>query len=123
MVVMFTIIFASVSQSGPALIGAFLLGIFLDLWDGGALGYSSLFFLLVSFAIQLYKRKFNAHTPFFLIVAGIIVLYSYSLYRQKAFIPMNSVLQLFLLSFSVVVVWVIINRIWDRKFGEKNLSV
>ncbi len=54
-----------------ALTAAFLAGVIFDLFSGGRVGYSSLGFLVPSFLIIIYRRRFSLGNPFLLI--GIIL--------------------------------------------------
>ncbi len=55
-----------------ALMVAFLAGFLLDLFSAGALGLSSLGFLLPSFFLLLYRRRFSFRHPFSVFAAGFL---------------------------------------------------
>jgi rod shape-determining protein MreD len=62
-----------------AVLVAFLAGVFLDLARGTPLGLSSLIFLLVSFILSLYSRKYDPLHPAFLPVFTFLSAISYQL--------------------------------------------
>ena len=47
---------------------AFAAGLILDLAKGGALGFSSSIFLITSYILLLYSRRFNSLHPLFLVI-------------------------------------------------------
>src|SRR3989344_1877684 len=69
------VVFSAYVVPQTALSGGFLIGIIQDLWYGYPLGYSSLWFIAVATGVNLYKRKFNAATFWFLVPASVIFLY------------------------------------------------
>lgn len=117
-------VFAAYTTTGTGMAAAFISGLMLDMWDANPLGQSSLIFLAASFAINLYKRKFNATSFFFLITMGTLTLIFSEIIEKKQFLLSFEEL-VHELKRSVITVTVVtfVLRLWDRRFEEKKLSV
>ena len=80
----YIIILSIFYPSDGALIGAFSIGVVLDILFGWPLGYHALFFLGGSFFILLYKRRFQATSAGFLVFSTLLfsALYFHLFFRH-----------------------------------------
>jgi rod shape-determining protein MreD len=76
------LILAAIKSRRQSLIISFLTGFFLDLAKGTPLGLSSFVFLIISYLMILYRRKFDPFHPVFL---TIFVFLSSGFYSQLVF--------------------------------------
>ena len=122
--VVLTIIFAAFTKSSQGYWGAFLAGILLDIWKGNTLGISSAYLLLLVFFLHLYNRKFNSTTLWFLLFAGAISHYVFTLaFLGSAVFGVNLLgesVKVSVITVSTVLFCILLyNRLW----GEKNQLV
>lgn len=66
LVLLLVIFWSALKPEKRSLWVAFWAGLFLDLAKGTFLGFSSFYFLVFTFVLILYSRKFNPAQPFFL---------------------------------------------------------
>lgn len=106
-----------------SMIGAFLTGLLVDVWQGRDLGISSLQYVVVSFLIQLYKRKFDATSMWFFIpftfaalIVSNIVIYRIGL-NMKALLLLVQETSVFVVGIGIGV------GLWKRIFHVEDLSV
>jgi rod shape-determining protein MreD len=78
-VLLVVLVWTAIRPIREAVLVAFLAGVFLDLARGTPLGLSSLIFLLVSFILSLYSRKYDPLHPAFLPVFTFLSAISYQL--------------------------------------------
>lgn len=73
LLLLFTIANASLDNLRVAAVFAFISGILMDIGSGRPLGVSSLFLIVISFLVQLYRRRFREESLAFLFIAGFVV--------------------------------------------------
>lgn len=118
------IILAGYFDISTGLLGAFIFGIIENLWNGETLGTASLTYIIIVYAVHLYKRKFNSKSPVFILLASIISIFIIEMIRSKSFIISFAFsIKTFEISFITILIWVVLYKLWDRKYGEKKLSV
>lgn len=69
-----------------SLIWAFLGGLILDLFSGGRLGFSSLGFVLITFLLQAYHRRFSFQNPFLVFTFSVLAYLLFTAIIQKPWI-------------------------------------
>lgn len=85
-IVLLIVVFcAFLGEAKESLGVAFISGLVLDLASGGELGYSSLFFLVATFLIVAYSRRFDPYHPLFLAIFVFLTAEAWSLSRQHFF--------------------------------------
>lgn len=65
---------------------AFLGGFILDLFSGGRLGFSSLGFVLITFLLQAYNRRFSFQNPFLVFAFSLLAYFLFSWLTQRSVI-------------------------------------
>jgi rod shape-determining protein MreD len=118
----YLIIFSSFYNQSASLLAAFLLGGMKDIWEGELLGVTSLAYVGIAFAIQLYKRKFNAQSPWFLILSIITATSISEMVERRSVLTLEQAGTIFMVSVISVLVWFIILKLWGTS-REKHLSV
>ncbi len=109
----YVIIFAAFGSVFASMFGAFILGILVDLWRGNTLGTSSVIFVCLAFAIQLYKRKFNPQAPGFLLLAGMVTfVLSDVIASHGSIISWGRLVSALTVAVVVISLWFIILKIW-----------
>lgn len=120
----YVIIFSAFGNTVVSLIGAFILGILKDLWEGQTLGISAFSYILVTYGIHLYKRKFNAHSAGFLFFASLVtIILSELIGANGKELSIGRVLWSVPLIVAILTVWFIVRKIWAPPYGGKKLSV
>lgn len=72
LLLLFTIANASLDNLRAAAVFAFISGMLMDIGSSRPLGVSSLFLVVISFLVQLYRRRFREESLGFLLIAGFV---------------------------------------------------
>lgn len=96
-VLLVVLVWAVIRPPKEGLIVAFFSGIFLDLAKGSPLGMSSSIFLVASFILHLYSRRFDPAHPAFLAVFVLLTSIIYNLISKEPWYWLEGVI-LFLLA-------------------------
>ncbi len=103
LVLLVVILWSALKAEEEGFLVSFLAGLLLDLLKGGPLGFSSLFFLTVSFLIYVYKNRFRADKVAFLWPVSLIMVFLDHWLFKQVLIPwqifVNSILIIFFLPF------------------------
>ena len=122
--IVYFIILAGYFNIVIALFGAFFFGIIENLWNGETLGTASFTYTIIVYAVHLYKRKFNAKSPAFIFLASMVSISIIEMIQSKSFaISTPFILKAFEVSVLTVLIWVLFYKLWERKYGERKLSV
>jgi cell shape-determining protein MreD len=122
--IVYFIILAGYFNIVIALFGAFFFGIIENLWNGETLGTASFTYIVIVYSVHLYKRKFNAKSPAFMLLAGMVSIFIIEMIQSKSFaISTPFILKAFEVSVLTVLIWVLLYKLWERKYGERKLSV
>ncbi|MBI4129917.1 hypothetical protein HY468_01225 [Candidatus Roizmanbacteria bacterium] len=116
------LIFVVTTTPVTSLAGAFLAGLMVDLWRGNVLGGSSIIYLVIAYAVHLYKRKFDATSLWFLTPFLLMVITLLSLVSGGRLVSLPALFEYIMLQKWIVLLlggfW-----LWKRISGEKRLSV
>lgn len=121
MFIVYLIIFSAFFSQTPSFIGAFILGMMKDLWEGERLGVTSLVYVVLVVLLQLYKRKFNAKSPVFLAGFSSLFLIVNDMVETSGSVSLGRSIEFVGVSVGSVVVWFIIYTLCTRK-AERGLS-
>lgn len=94
LLLLFTIAHASVDDIRVTSSYAFIAGILMDIGSARPLGTSSIFLLIISFLVQLYRHRFREESISFLFASGFIGIHFFSwiFIRNRIFLPLEGIL-------------------------------
>lgn len=122
-ILLLIIIFSTLVSGTTSLVGAFLAGLLVDLWNGDRLGITSLIFVMVSFLLNLYKRKFNPEHLVFLLPFTMLIVALHSWIDHERQIVRSALLyDVMWGSVGIVVLWLFV-RLWRDRNAAKGESI
>lgn len=122
-IVLLTIVFSAYADVATGITGAFLLGVWYDVWHGNRLGITSTILLVTALLVNGYKRKFTAHTLWFLCPFSIIVVPISSMVREKALVLPGSGYYVVWILVVTIVFYSLFGILWHILYTPKKLSV
>jgi len=88
-------------------ISAFLSGLLLDLVTGNLVGFSSLVFLIISFLIYLYRRKFSSSHLLFQLIFVVLADWLFTLFTNREWLLSKTLVLIFL----SLIIFSLVNKI------------
>lgn len=122
-IVILTIVFAAYADVATGITGAFLLGVWYDVWHGNHLGITSAILLVTALLVNWYKRKFTAHTLWFLLPFSLIIVPISSMVMQNALVLPGSGYYIVWILVLTIVFYSLFGILWHFLYTPKKLSV
>ncbi|OGK55654.1 hypothetical protein A3B56_00090 [Candidatus Roizmanbacteria bacterium RIFCSPLOWO2_01_FULL_45_11] len=110
------LVFSAFASHTTGLVGAFVAGVWFDIWQGNRFGITPLMCMGIVIVVNLYKKKFNAASLAFLLPASAIMYVAVQMPSVRIY---DILLQLV-----VTTIWFLLCKyIWRFLYTEKKLSV